>query len=221
LPNVDYRTVRRIKIKRNRQGNDGSASGPDALDELSSRDKFRIKSFIPILDALETNLRRRGAVYNNIAKMFSFLANLSLSKQEIQQGVEPLMETYPEDADLKLTDELLHFHIYVKKNHKPEEKSHLSHTDFYQIIYKENIQMAFPNVEAILRLFLTLMVTNCSGERSFSSLKRIKNELRSSMSQERLSALSILCIESDKLRQIDIDELLDDFAAIKYRKILL
>ena len=41
------------------------------------------------------------------------------------------------------------------------------------------------------------------------------------MSQERLSALSILCIESDKLRQIDIDELLDDFAAIKYRKILL
>ena len=122
---------------------------------------------------------------------------------------------------MKLTDELLHFHIYVKKNHKPEEKSHMSHTDLYQIIYKENIQMAFPNVEAILRLFLTLMVTNCSGERSFSSLKRIKNELRSSMSQERLSALSILCIESDKLRQIDIDELLDDFAAIKYRKILL
>ena len=115
----------------NRQGNDGSASGPDALDELSSRDKFRIKSFIPILDALETNLRRRGAVYNNIAKMFSFLANLSLSKQEIQQGVELLMEAYPEDVDLKLTDELLHFHIYVKKNHKPKEKSHLSHTDLY------------------------------------------------------------------------------------------
>ena len=80
FPNVNYRTVRRIKIKRNRQGNDGSASGPDALDELSSRDKFRIKSFIPILNALETNLRRRGAVFNNIAKMFSFLANLSLSK---------------------------------------------------------------------------------------------------------------------------------------------
>jgi len=103
LPNVDYRTVRRIKRKRNRQGNDASASGQDALDELSSTDKFRIKSFIPILDALETNLRRRGAVYNNIAKMFSFLANLSLSKQEIQQGVELLMKAYPEDVDLKLT----------------------------------------------------------------------------------------------------------------------
>jgi len=32
----------------------------------------------------------------------------------------------------------------------------------------------FPNVETILRLFLCLMVTNCSSERSFSKLKRIK-----------------------------------------------
>ena len=103
--------------------------------------------------------------------MFSFLASLSLSKQEIQQGVKLLMEAYPEDVDLKLTDEFALPYIYVKKNHKPEEKSHLSHTDLYQIIYKENIQMAFPNVEAILRLFLTLMVTNCSGKGLFQVLK--------------------------------------------------
>jgi len=29
-------------------------------------------------------------------------------------------------------------------------------------------------------LFLSLMVTNCSGERSFSRFKRIKNELKGS-----------------------------------------
>ena len=38
------------------------------------------------------------------------------------------------------------------------------------------------------------------------------------MSQERLSALSILCIESDKLKQINFDELLHDFALTKARK---
>lgn len=32
----------------------------------------------------------------------------------------------------------------------------------------------FPNVEIALRIFLSMMVTNCSGERSFSKLKRIK-----------------------------------------------
>lgn len=35
------------------------------------------------------------------------------------------------------------------------------------------------------------------------------------MSQEMLSALSILCIESDKLRQTNFDELLDDFVMKK------
>ena len=36
----------------------------------------------------------------------------------------------------------------------------------------------FPNIEIALRIYLSLMVSNCSCERSFSKLKRIKNELR-------------------------------------------
>ena len=40
----------------------------------------------------------------------------------------------------------------------------------YQIIKHGKIQAVFPNVETILRLFFCLMVTNCSGERSFSKL---------------------------------------------------
>ena len=58
---------------------------------------------------------------------------------------------------------------------------------------------------------ISLMVTNCSGERSFSRLKKIKNELRSTMSQDMLSALSSLFIENDKLRQTNCD----DFAMIE------
>lgn len=74
--------------------------------------------------------------------------------------------------------------------------------------------MAFPNGEAILRLFLSLMVTNCSGERSFSRFKRIKNELRTTIKDK----LSTLCIESDKLRQINFDELWVDFTVKMARK---
>ena len=83
---------------------------------------------------------------------------------------------------------------------------------------KEKIRTAFANVEAILRLFLSLLVTNSSEERSFSKLKSIKNELRSTMSQKRLSAHSILCIDSDKLKQINFDEFLHDFVLTKARK---
>ena len=38
------------------------------------------------------------------------------------------------------------------------------------------------------------------------------------MSQKRLSALSILCIESEKLKQIKFNEFLHDFVLTKARK---
>ena len=48
------------------------------------------------------------------------------------------------------------------------------------------------NVAVALRIILTMPVSVASGERSFSKLKIIKNYLRSSMNQERLSDLAIL-----------------------------
>ena len=163
-------------------------------------------------------------MYSNIADIFHVFVNLKATREEILYGVNILKEVYPKDVDLKLTDELLHFYLYVRqthsKGHSEEEEQSLffSHKELYQIICKEKIHTAFPNVEAILRLFLSLMITNCSGERSFSRLKRIKNELRSTMSQERLTALSLLSIESDKLQNINFDELWHDFASMKARK---
>ena len=69
-----------------------------------------------------------------------------------------------------------------------------------------------------LRLFLTLAVTNCEGERSFSQLKRVKNELRTTMGQKRLSALSLMAIELELVKQMDFEDLLNDFASRKVRK---
>jgi len=54
----------------------------------------------------------------------------------------------------------------------------------------------FPNVGIALMLYLTLPVTNIH-QKSFSTLARIKNHLRASMGQTRLSALSLVCIESN------------------------
>ena len=73
----------------------------------------------------------------------------------------------------------------------------------------------FPNVYVALRLFLTLPVSNCEGERSFSLLSRIKNELRTKMSQKRLKALSL--IESD-LTALEFDDIVEDFARNRARK---
>jgi hAT family C-terminal dimerisation region len=70
-------------------------------------------------------------------------------------------------------------------------------------------------------LFLTLPVANVSGERSFSYLKRIKNAQRTTMSDDRLSAFGLLAIESECVRKIDFDDVIDAFALKKSRKVAL
>jgi len=67
-----------------------------------------------------------------------------------------------------------------------------------KVIVEDNIECAFPNVEisSCLHIFLTLMVTNCTTERSFSQMKRIQNQNRTTMRQERLKSLSLLMIEA-------------------------
>jgi DNA (cytosine-5)-methyltransferase 1 len=62
------------------------------------------------------------------------------------------------------------------------------------------------------------MVTNCTTERSFSQMKRIKNPNRTTMRQERLEFLSLFIIEADLLRQINFVDLIKDFANKKCRR---
>ena len=50
----------------------------------------------------------------------------------------------------------------------------------------------FPIIKTALRILGTLPVTSCSCERSFSALRKLKMYNRSTMSNERLSALALL-----------------------------
>ena len=79
----------------------------------------------------------------------------------------------------------------------------------YNLIIDKGVKSSFPNVEILLRIYLVLMVTNCSAERSFSKLKLVKNRLRTSMTNNRLNNLSIMSIENDILRNIKFDQLID------------
>ncbi|XP_025417893.1 uncharacterized protein LOC112688756 [Sipha flava] len=65
------------------------------------------------------------------------------------------------------------------------------------------------------------MVSNSSGERSFSKLKLIKNRLRTSMTEEKLNTLALLSIESDTLRQINYEDIISDFINTKLRRKLI
>jgi hypothetical protein len=81
-----------------------------------------------------------------------------------------------------------------------------------------NVTESFPNVERLLRLYLSLMYTNCTGERSFSRLKLLKTVLRSSLLQNSLQNLGILSIENEFVKSLDLYEVIRTFSNKKSRK---
>ena len=77
------------------------------------------------------------------------------------------------------------------KYHKDDDPEDLSTELFlYRLISEKGMQDTFPNVVIALRIYLVLMVTNCSAERSVSKLKLIESRLRTAMTQERLINLA-------------------------------
>ena len=80
---------------------------------------------------------------------------------------------------------------------------------------------SFPNACIAFRILLTIPVTVASTKRSFSKLKLIKSYLRSTMSQERLSELTVLSIEKKTLAKLECKNLISNFASQKIRKINL
>src|SRR6218665_1119068 len=68
--------------------------------------------------------------------------------------------------------------------------------------------------------YLTLPVSNCSGERSFSLLKRIKNASRSTIAQDRLRNLTLrpMNLECEIEQALDFQDLVDSFAIVKARR---
>ena len=72
-----------------------------------------------------------------------------------------------------------------------------------------------------LRTFISIPVSMSQGEHSFSKLALVKNCLRSTMGQDRLSALAMLSLERDLARKLNYDSIIDSFASRRARRIRL
>ena len=97
VPNVDYGST----SKRARKRHFDELSDPaEPEEQLYPQDTFQLKSFNPILEALESNISKRAEVYTFIAQTFSFLTDLESSEEMMSMGVKNLIEAYPEDVNI-------------------------------------------------------------------------------------------------------------------------
>lgn len=77
----------------------------------------------------------------------------------------------------------------------------------------------FPNLTIALKIVLTIPVGVASAEGRFSKLKIIKNYLRTTMAQDRLSNLATISIERDIVQSINVNAICEKFASLKTRRV--
>ena len=193
---------------------------PDETENLPPAKKFELATFNVIIDSLLLELNKRQNAYKKLYNVFGILQDLSeASGEQISTGAENLVAAYPEDLEDDLVAEMIQFSALLKTDIAKNNDLKLnSVARLYDLIKKHNLESTFPNMDIVLRIYLSLMVTNCSGERSFSKLKRIKNEQRASIGQNRLNHLSLLSIEHELLRDLDTKGIISKFAAQKARR---
>ena len=148
---------------------------------------YRLSIFIPYLDSLISSLQIRFSPENRFT--FSLCALhpsylLHHTKEEYFNEIDQICKHYKID-NFKL-DAATWFELGSKRLQErsttPEGlESLLNDTEL------------FPSIRQAILIALTLPVTTCTVERSFSTMKRVKTWLRSTMSDSRLSGL---CMKS-------------------------
>ena len=193
----------------------GSTSDDSSIESIQPSESFRIEAFLVIVDSLVAALSKRQIAYKKLKDVFGFLRKLpKLTPDEAKAGATKLIHAYPEDLEKEFEEELVQFSELLKTDLADTiagSQQDLYELSLYRLIVDNSFGSCFPNVEIALKIYLTLMVTNCSGERSFSKLKRIKNEVRVSMGQTRLSHLSLMSIEHELLREITTSRIIEEF----------
>lgn len=134
---------------------------------------------------------------------------------KVRKNAEILQNEYKDDLSTLFANECVHFRSHLLSI---GDKAPKTIQDMCSFLRKNDLIGMYPYIDVSLRMLLCTPVSNCSTERSFSCLKRIKTYLRSCTSEERLNDLAIMNIESDITANIKFDDVIHEFSTLQNRR---
>ena len=192
-----------------------------SMPALNPSEYFRRTTIVPILDHLLSELDKRFSSHQKAAFQGLYLVPSVLVTEDLATVSSVEMEVgelYAVDLPnmFSLSGEIHNWYTKWKSEKKDLGSNSLPSTLSSTLT---RISSFYPNIKALVTILCTLPVTSCTAERSVSELKCIKTALRSSMSNECLSSLTLLHMHQDI--PIDIEEIIDEFSRHHPRQIRL
>ena len=176
-----------------------------ALGKFYHQKNFKINFYFPVLDAFLSELCRRFDD-KNTALMQAIQACNPVSKDFLSpSALKPLVSLY------NICEKVVTMKATLAKGSLEKKKLDSTNDVFLSLL---PLTEAYPNLVRLIRIALTIAVSTAQCERSFSTLRLIKNYLRSTMCEERLSDLAILSIEKEMCDKINVDEVISEFGQV-------
>ena len=175
---------------------------------------WRRSVFVPFLDSVISEMGSRFSSLNQkaIQALLLLPANLDRMTSDHIANIEAAYASdLPDRSSFRAEVEL-----WMKKW---EMRPAGQHPTSLPSTVKETNSILYPNISCILQLVLVIPVTSAGVERANSTLKFIKTERRSTMTQSRLNALVLL--HCHKSIPLDLDAVLNRFASAHPRRMLL
>ncbi|XP_058006624.1 uncharacterized protein LOC131182021 [Hevea brasiliensis] len=126
---------------------------------------------------------------------------------------------FSEQEKLHLRYQLEHFELDIQHDSEMQKLSTIS--ELCQYLVKSRKSTIYPLINRLVRLVLTLLVSTATTERAFSAMSLVKTKLRNNMGHDFLANSFIIYIEKEIVDTFSIDSIIDEFYAMKERRVQL
>lgn len=220
LNDIDIQLPKHRQRKRPRRLDDSiitESTGSRELEATSSAsERLKCSVYFPVLDHMLAEVDRRFSK-ENLEQLKSLHAcHPSTSSEFLDSSLLAPMATFYGINTALLNSEC----ILAKRTLEDTRENLESVMDVFKALVP--LKSAFPTLVKLLQIVLTLVVSTATCERSFSALKRIKTYLRTTMSEQRLTDIALLSMETDLASDLAFHDVLKEFEGTdKNRTIIL
>ena len=212
---------RQRKVPRRIDGFYAESSGRDTNHVWKSPEEYFRAQYFEIIDRMINGLDERFS-----QETFKFLMSIEklivdAANGDIPQEIDEMFSKCIEgDLDVKQLFKELGMLSSVVKSINPLIKKVTSLKTVIEVINStDNLKNIYCNLHILIKLYLTVPLSNASAERSFSALRRIKSYMRNRLNQEHLNHFMLLNVHKKLTDSIDLNLVAKTFVQRNERRI--
>jgi hypothetical protein len=178
---------------------------------LSGRESLKVNFYFETVDSMIAALDLRFS--DKVLPLLKSLGCLNNPENTNVDALRTLAGYFEKDLNVEelLQEYRLFCRVHANTTSTTSQYQHSGIHTIYKAMVKNQQVTIYPNLSKLYQLALTLPVSSASCERSFSALKIIKNRLRTVMTQDRLRDLLIISVNSHRMRNPALDEMVSHF----------